>query len=75
MTSQRLKIDAFGRRLDIERRDDAWVVYVPGNEGKRRRARDIVIPSHLARAELAAFLDDLLHESASHEHPSVVVVE
>ena len=75
MTTDRVEVAAFGRRLDIERVNDGWVVFAPGNDGKRRRVVDVVIPAELTRAELVGYLDDLLHESATEDHPAVVVLE
>ena len=71
---QRIKVDAFGRRLHIERIDSGWVAFDVGNEGKRRKASDIVIPANLEASKLVGFLDDLLHESATERHPQVVMV-
>ena len=65
------RFDAFGRELIVERRDDAWVVFDRGSEGKRRRARDVVIPADIQATELAQFLDDLLHEHARPGHMAV----
>lgn len=67
-----MKINAFGRRLDIRRVDGRWVVFAPGSDGKRRKLPDILIPAELGQNELVVFLDDLLHEWASAEHPSVI---
>ena len=40
-------------------------------EGKRRPARDIVIPAGLAATEIQGYLADLLHEQATERHPTV----
>jgi hypothetical protein len=42
----------------------------PGSEGKHRSA-NITIPSELGADEIAQYLADLYHESASPEHPTV----
>ena len=72
MKNSRLRFNAFGRILDIERRDNKWIVFDKGNEGKRRQASDIVFPSSLKQDELMTFLDDLLHESASVSFPNII---
>ena len=72
MTNSRLRLNAFGRFLDIERVDNKWIAFEKGDEGKRRRATDIVIPSSLKRAELITYLDDLLHESATESRPNII---
>jgi hypothetical protein len=72
MNNNRLKLLAFGRFLDIERVDNKWVAFDKGNEGKRRKATDIIIPSSLKQTELISYLDDLLHESATEIHPNII---
>ena len=72
MTNIRLRLNVFGRLLDIERVDNKWIVFDSGNEGKRRKATDIIIPSSLKQAELTTYLDDLLHESASVSCPKII---
>ena len=67
-----MKLDVFGRRVLIERRADAWAVFYPGDDGKRRTAEDIVIPSRLAEEELERYVADLCHEAATPRHPRVV---
>lgn len=70
-----MKINAFGRDLDVRRKDDIWEVFDRGNEGKRRKARDITIPPKVREEELVAYLSDLLHEYASARHPEVVRID
>lgn len=65
------RFDVFGRRMAIARSDGAWVAYLIGEEGKRRRA-SFEIPDFVAADELAQYLDDIFHEDASPERPSVV---
>ncbi|MDH3693682.1 MAG: hypothetical protein OER96_03820 [Gammaproteobacteria bacterium] len=72
MTKNRLRLNVFGRFLDIERVGNKWIAFDKGNEGKRRRATDIVIPSSLKQSELITYLDDLLHESATASSPNII---
>jgi hypothetical protein len=72
MKNHRLSVNAFGRILDIERINHKWIAYDKGNEGKRRQAADIVIPSTLEKDDLITYLDDLLHEGASVQFPNIV---
>lgn len=67
------RFDVFGRRMAIASRDGAWVAYLIGAEGKRRRA-GFEIPDFVAANELAQYLDDLFHEDASPERPGVVLL-
>lgn len=59
-----MRFDVYGRfQLDISRESDVWVVYRVG-DGGRRPATDLVIPSTTRAADVATYLDDLLHELA-----------
>ena len=65
------KFDVFGRRVLVSRLGDGWQAYYLGNEGKRRRADDIVIPSSVMENEIRQYLADLCHEWASPSNPDV----
>lgn len=68
-----MKFDCFGKKqVEVVRRDNNWVVYYCGNEGKKRLAEDIKIPAHIAADDIATYLDDLLHEYASPNHNQVI---
>jgi hypothetical protein len=73
--ADRIRIEAFGRHMDIERIDDRWVTFLRGNEGKRRPAPDVLIPASLEKSDIIDYLEDLLHESASEKHPNVIVLD
>lgn len=59
-----LRIDAFGKELLVERTADRWQVFIAGCEGKKRLARDIIIPDSIPESEIPDYLADLLHEHA-----------
>ena len=63
--------DVFGRRVTVVRSDGKWNAFYGGADGKRRLARDIVIPSELQAEEIARYLSDLCHEWASTRSPDV----
>lgn len=65
------KFDVFGRAVLVSRPGTRWQAYYLGNEGKRRRADDIVIPSSLSENEIRQYLADLCHEWATTAHPDV----
>ncbi|HEJ2440089.1 DUF7661 family protein [Burkholderia multivorans] len=67
------RFNAFGRRLAVVRNNDRWVVFDLGVEGKRRPA-DLPIPPTLAADELAQYLGDLLHETATPRNGEVVPI-
>jgi hypothetical protein len=56
--------------------EQGWDMFILGDEGKRRLVRDLVIPAHIKdEQELVSYLNDLYHESASPERPSVVQLD
>lgn len=57
-----MKFDIYGRfELDVQRTADGWQAYRMAS-GKRVLAEDVVIPAEVAPEDIAAYLDDLLHE-------------
>jgi hypothetical protein len=66
-----IKFDVFGRDVLIVGSDSGWKAFYPGSEGKRRPARDIVIPPGVKESKLAEYLDDLCHEWANDRNSSV----
>lgn len=69
--SARLTFDVFGRRVIVETAERGWKAFYAGSDGKRRPARDIVIPEDIAEAEIERYLADLCHEWASERSPCV----
>ncbi|MCP4470391.1 MAG: hypothetical protein GY815_06850 [Gammaproteobacteria bacterium] len=70
-----LKFDVFGRDVLIVHTGAGWKAFYPGNEGKRRPARDIVLPPKLEESKILQYLDDLLHEWATDRNNSVKRVD
>jgi hypothetical protein len=70
---QRLTFEVFGRRVIVEATPDGWAAFYRDNDGNRRPA-DFVIPPELGSDGIAGYLDDLFHEWASEDHPSVRVL-
>ena len=66
-----LKFDVFGREVLIVKKDGRWEAFYLGNEGKRRTAQDITVPSNITESELTQYLDDLCHEWATARNSSV----
>lgn len=69
-----LLFDVFGRRIGVQRTGDRWRVVLVGEDGKHRAAPGVVIPPSVPEAELARYLADVFHESATPERPDVVRV-
>ena len=60
----RHRFNVFGKIIAVERIDHAWSAHVIGSDGKRRPA-GLVIPSDVLPAEIAQYLYDIYHESAT----------
>ena len=69
MTS--LNFEVFGRAVQVTRSGTGWSVFYLGSEGKRRPAKNIVIPSDILEKDLGQYLSDLCHEWASERYPEV----
>ena len=65
------RFDVFGREVLVLREQDHWTAYYVSTDGKRRSAKDIVIPASVAEADLKQYLADLFHECATEERPDV----
>jgi hypothetical protein len=67
-----LKFNIFNRFLiGIEKTSNQWSVFYLGNEGKKRLANDVVIPSDITDKQLVGYLSDLFHEFATVENSQV----
>lgn len=64
MQQQKFVFNVFGRLLAIERADGRWRCQAIGSDGKRGRV-DLAIPAELEPVELAQYLYDIYHESAT----------
>ena len=53
-----LRFEVFGRDVLIVEKDGGWEAFYLGNEGKRRLARDISVPSNISESEMIQYLDD-----------------
>ncbi len=67
---RRLKFDVFGKIMSAERTDAGWRLFVLGADSKRSPS-DVVVPAFVTEHELAQYLDDIFHESASLDRPCV----
>ena len=66
-----IRFDVFGRDVLIQGDENGWKAFYPGSEGKRRPAREIVIPPGLDESKLPGYLDDLCHEWANERNNRV----
>ncbi|SDU95309.1 hypothetical protein SAMN05216202_2162 [Pseudomonas mucidolens] len=68
--------DVFGKTLGIQKTQSEWYVfYLDQSTGKRSRAVEVVIPDFIHEDEIAGWLDDIYHESASATRPCVVRIK
>ena len=58
--------------MSVQRKDGEWLLFRESNTGVKARVHEVVIPAELEESELATYLADIFHESASEKHPSVV---
>ena len=70
-----LKFDVFGREVLIVEKDGGWEAFYLGSEGKRRVAKDIVVPANITESEMQQYLDDLCHEWSTDRNSSVKRVD
>ena len=66
-----LKFDVFGRLVLVSESTTGWAAFYLGAEGKRRPAKDIVVPPGILASEVERYLGDLCHEWATEQHPNV----
>lgn len=70
-----IRLNAYGKLLDIEFADGEWIAFRRGNDGKRMRISNMVIPADLDHDEVVTYIADLLHESATERNPEVTILE
>ena len=58
------RFDVFGRTVLIQRESGLWQAYAVGPDGKRSPA-GFVVPEFIEVEEMAQYLFDLFHESAT----------
>ncbi len=67
-----MKFNVYGRKIEIVRSTEKWEVFFLGDEGKKRMAHDIFIPSDVRQKDLKNYLEDILHEWATPENDQVI---
>ena len=63
-----MRFNVFGKYIEVIQRNSQWVVLYLGNEGTKRLADDIFIPSDIKESQLLGYLSDLCHEWARENH-------
>lgn len=75
MKTKSIKLNAYGKRIDVEFIDGKWIAFYRGGDGKRMRAANLAIPPDLERDEVVTYIADLLHESATERNPDVTILD
>ncbi len=70
-----MKLNVYGRPVEVLCTAGEWRVFYLGNEGKKRIAQDIMLPKGLSESEVLGFISDLCHEWASSRYPVVHVID
>lgn len=61
-----MKLNVFGKKfIEVVREGREWQVFYLGNEGKKRKAEGLVIPSTIKESEIERYIADLFHEMAT----------
>ena len=67
-----MKLNVFGKKIiEIIRKDDEWQAFYLGNEGKKRKAEGLIIPSSIHESEIDEYIADLFHEMATPSNSQV----
>ena len=67
-----MKLNVFGKKvIEVIRKDNEWKVFYLGNEGKKRKAEGLVIPSSINESEIEEYIADLFHEMATPSNSEV----
>ncbi len=69
-----MRLNVFGREIEILKISNGWKVYYFGNEGKKRIANDIKIPPDIAESDIIEYLSDLCHEWANEKNTEVKII-
>ena len=69
----RLKLDAYGKKLELIRENNQWVIFELG-EGKKTRSNDIYIPEEYNQEQVLQFLEDMFHERARPDFPKIKIL-
>lgn len=67
-----MKYDLYGRKtLEVIRQKNKWQAFYNEGLGIKRSARDVQIPDSILEGELIEYLEDIFHEWATPERPSI----
>jgi hypothetical protein len=70
-----MKLDVFGKEIEVVRSNSEWKVFYLGNEGKKRLATDISIPEEIQESGVVNYLEDIYHELSTAQKPKIIVLD
>jgi hypothetical protein len=69
--SNPIKLNVFGKRVSAQKTEQGWEVFFLGDDGRKRPAYDLVIPSFISEDEIESYLSDICHEWATDKNKDV----
>jgi hypothetical protein len=66
-----IKLDVFGKLVLAIHTNDGWEMFYLSEGGKRRLATEIFVPNFVKETEIENYIEDICHEWATEQHPSV----
>jgi hypothetical protein len=69
-----MKLDVYGRRIEVVKERGEWAIYTLG-EGKKNKITDFVIPADLGEEEILIYVADIFHELATPEKSDVRIIK
>ena len=70
-----MKLNVYGRKFEVIKSEGKWKVFILGDEGKKRIADQITIPSNIVESELINYISDMYHEWTSPTNNEVAVIK
>ncbi len=70
-----MKLNVYGKPLEIKRDNGRWKTFYLGNEGKKRIATDIHIPNEIKEQALIEYISDLCHEWATPTKNEIKIIK
>lgn len=67
-------LDVYGREVEVSSQGGKWRVFYLGADGKRRTAKDIVIPDNFPSSDVVEYIAGLCHEWARPSRNQVLIL-
>ncbi len=69
-----MRLNLFGKAIEVVRSQEKWQVFYLGSEGKKRTAEEIIIPSEIKETEIISYLEALCHEQATPKNSRITII-